>query len=278
MIWAGDPANNTANSGYAEFYGIENLNVNTWGTDGTLPITSQSATQSDCAVMDNTTIDFEDNKVGGGVASIFATLQNLERTIYEKARMSQMLPVDWVFVMTPNMWYEMVKIWPCEMAGDGCSTGVINANDGGSGMFNMTERERLLNTNTIRLNGRMYSVILDTGITETADAPTTGDFRSDIHFIPLTVRGIPATFIEYKDYSRFSERFQPIPTDSRMGWTDGGKFHMLTNFNNWCFNVMSKFENRLVFRAPNLAGRVTNVVVCPTSPIPDPTVAYTASV
>jgi len=273
-IWSGDPTNNSANGGYKEFFGLDRLNVNTWGSDATLPVTSQSGTQADCGdTLNNTTIDFASAKVGGGVTSLFATLQDLERTVYMKAQMAGMLPTDWVFVMRPNLWYEMVKIWPCEMAGDGCSVGQINANDGGSGLFNMQERQRLLNTRTITLNGRTYSVVLDTGITEEVDTPTAGDYRSSIHMIPLTVRGIPATFLEYKDYSQYQERFNPIPNDTRFGWTDMGKFHHITRFNNWCFDVLTKTEPRLIFRAPQLAGLVTNVVVCPTLPVPSPSVS-----
>ena len=278
-LWTGDPANNTAGGGYRENMGLLNLITDNWQDSAVLApyIESTGGTQAECINLNSDVKDF--NACIGAVdpvngRGIFNYLQELEDTLYNRAWRMGVLPVEWVIVMPSPHWNELVKAIPCEMVGDGCSgatfganlAGTVNVNDGGSGMFNMAMREQLKREMAITLNGRgPYRVVLDDAIPYAFDAPT-NSYTSSIFFIPLSVSGQLVTYLEHKDYSVIpNDRLAPIPgsqTDLR-GWSDAGRFHWIVQRNAWCFELWCKTEWRLIFHAPQLAGRIDRVMACP---------------
>lgn len=270
-LWTGTPAANTGQDLF--FWGLDALINDDYPASG-LPLTGYNDV-NDCSALNSDVKDFESTCIGAANATtglgIWGYVQELEDTIYRRAKLMGLLPLEAVWVMRPEHWYEFSKAVPCEMVGDGCSgatfagTTNVNVNDGGSGMFNLSMRQEMQDSMSIRVNGRLYRVILDDAIPAVRGAaPNTSQLTASIYFIPLRAAGNLVTWIDYLDYSFVNEVMQPIPMTRHMqGWTDQGRYHNIIQERLWCFEVTSKIEPRLVFRAPQLAGRIDNVIACP---------------
>jgi hypothetical protein len=263
-MWEGDPANNSAHDGYKEFYGLNSLVIGDYA-GSSLPLTG-STSVANCAALNSDVKVFTDYGSGvvGGDGSIFRVMQELEHTLFSRAQQMGLV-VDWRWVMPSVHWNEIVKVLPCEMAGDGCSGAVINANDGGNGLFNVAMREQMNRSMSVTLNGRTYPVILDDAITYTYDGANTA-YTADIFFLPFVVNGEPVLYLEHKDYSLVTQTLRPVSaanTNLMEGFSDGGRYLFKVQENSFCFEMQGKTEPRLIFRAPHLAGRIQNVEVRP---------------
>jgi len=274
MLWNGDTANNVG-TGYEEYFGLLRLITDTYGTDATLPVTAESGTQADCATLNSDLKDFGSNCVGGGVLSLYEYLYELEETLYMRAMYQGVEIRDAAWVMNPLLWSQITKHLPCEIAGDGCAVGQVNANDGGSGMFAQTMRNEMRSQRFLELNGRRWPVVFDNFIPYTSgQSPQT--YTSDIFFIPITVASggslVDVTKIEYKNYSEIEPALGPAnrSENDAKGWTDGGRYHFIITNTRRCFEIDGKVEPTLVFIAPHLAGRIQNVTVCPLQAKPEP--------
>lgn len=263
-VWEGDPANNTTNGGYKEFYGLNSLVIGDYA-GSSLPLTG-TTDASNCAALNSDVKDFTDYGDGivGGSGSIFQVMQELEHTLFMRAQQMG-LQVETAIVMPAVHWNEITKVLPCEMAGDGCSGATVNANDGGNGLFNVAMREEMRRSMRVTLNGRSYPVILDDAITYTYAAANTS-YTADIFFLPLTANGEPVLYLEHKNYALVSQTLRPVSRANMNlmeGFSDGGRYLFKVQENSFCFEVQGKTEPRLIFRAPHLAGRIQNVEVRP---------------
>jgi len=278
-LWNGDPLTYTRpTGGDGDFWGLNSLITDTWSTNANLPIEHTGA-QSTCAPLNSTVVDFGNNCLGDGVGNIYRTLNSVMAQVDFKATRDRNR-FDGVVVMGPNTWQEFHQYWHSKKALWGAPAGVQNVTDGLNGMQNAQAIEQLRQNPQIMLNGRMFPVVIDDGITETND---NGRITSSIKFVPLTVNGEEATWIEYKDYQysangNLRSRFEPIAnnylTDGRAGWTDDGKFRSLLKFLNECFVMRTKTKPRLIFRAPQYAWTVNNVDSCPDQVLAGPDVTY----
>lgn len=121
------------------------------------------------------------------------------------------------------------------------------------------------------------SVILDDCIMEENQADNAtipiGGFASDIYFVPFSARGgtLKTLYWQYFDYRKGT---LPAVGDARANvffWSDQGVFLWgIRPPNNWCIDVISKVEPRLILRTPQLAGRLQNVVYVPLQHTDDP--------
>jgi len=279
-LWNGDTANNVG-TGYEEFDGLLRLVTDTYGTDATLPVTAETGTQADCATLNSDLKDFNSNCVGGGQESLYEYLYELESTLHMRAVLQGVEIRNAAFVLNPLLWDQITKHLPCEIAGDGCAVGTVQANDGGSGMFARDMRDQMRGQQTLTLNGRTYPVVFDNFIPYTTgtDAGTGRPYyESDIFFIPITVASdgglVDVTRLEYKNYTEIGPQLGPAnraENDAR-GWTDGGRYHFIITNTRRCFEIDGKVEPTLVFIAPQLAGRIQNVRVCPLQAKPEPNI------
>lgn len=269
-VWSGDPANNVG-TGYKEFYGLLKLINGDYAASG-LPLTSLDANLADCGLLSSDIKNFASRCINDGdEPTIWEYLQEMENTLYMRAQALQLLPVQWGIFMISPLWNELVKVLPCQMVADGCamptdSAKVVNvqANDGGSGLFNLSMRQQMLNSMTLTINGRTYPVYLEDALPYTK---TTGPLKytSDIFFIPFTAGGEEVLYWEHIDYSELSQQFDGLPGSAMdaLGWTDNGRFHHAVTYERWCFEIQTKMEARLIFKAPQLAGRIQNVCASP---------------
>lgn len=269
QFWNGDPTNltqNTTNGGRKEFWGLLNLIANDYASKA-------GVTGTNCAALNSDVKDFGGPTavVGDGTANFYALLQELEDTLYQRAALMGLLPTEWVIVMHPVIWSQLVKYLPCEMMGDGCVRPGVSTNPNGTvfigpgdGMSQVFLRNQMMNSMTIEVNGRTHRVVLDHGLPIVADVtPTT--YTGSVLMIPMRVAGEPVLFWRHKDYSLIESQLAPIPgsqTDM-LGWSDGGRYHWVIENHRRCFVIDGKLEVGLVFTAPQLAGRIDNVTVSP---------------
>jgi hypothetical protein len=264
--WVGSPANNNLGGGYKEFPGLDNQ----------IAIGQVDAqTNTSCPSLDSDVKDFNYNDVCGTTLDIVEYMSMLEYFIYSLASDTGVQPVQWVWVMRPQLWYELTACWPCKYNTNRCLT----ANVGESvvrvdGRENITDRDNMRQAMTIDVNGRNYPVILDNCIDEASNQTTgnleAGQFASSIYFIPLSITGnFPVTYLEYLDY-RQAASDTALLRGREDFWTDRGIYSWAIENQKWCYELTVKTEMRIVLRTPQLAGRIDNVMYSPMQHLRDP--------
>ena len=261
-LYTGSPANNTAGGGHMEFYGLETL-VNDGYRDA---LTGIACPAADATVVDFGSLDIRDN-----ANAILRQITYTYRNLRFLARRAGLDPVQWTLVMPFGLFYDLTEIWPIAYNTTAASVvptgatlfvgseGQITARDAMRGdMYNYTGQY-------LMIDGQAVPVTIDDSIPETQDGVS---FTSDVYFIPLTVLGaIPVTYWETVNYDgpagpvEMARAF--APGDSYYT-TDGGRFlwHKKppTNF---CVQVISKMEPRLLLLTPYLSARIQNVKYIP---------------
>jgi len=199
------------------------------------------------------------------------------RILQGKARQQGLGPADIRLVMREPLFYAITEIWPCQYNSYRCTTNPTSVVAGFDTLQSIAMRDAMRMGQYLLIDGRQVPVILDDCIGEEnhADNGTipTGGFASDIYFVPFSARGgtIRTLYWEYYDYSK-----DVLPDISGVGgatyfWSDGGVFLWgLKPPDNWCLEVISKVEPRLILRTPQLAGRLTNVAYTPLQHVDDP--------
>lgn len=268
QVYTGNPANNTAGGGYEEFPGLDIL-------IGETKVDAKTGTP--CPTLRSIIMDYNYNQVtsshaGGVVNAVTYILRSLK---YNAQRMN-FGETKWALSMREGLFYELTAIWPCSYLTYRCSTGlvanqnieVVNAKDA------IDMRDQMRQGKYLVVDGETVPVITDDGIVEdtqtTSNRLVSGQFASDIYFIPLTVMGGTAvTFWEYFDYSGPNAAMDAISqlssfvTESTF-WSDGGRFLWGRKpMNNWCLQFLSKTEPRLILLTPHLAARLLNVAYTP---------------
>lgn len=280
QFWTGDPTNaalNTAGGGERQFWGMESLVADDYGTKTFVTGTNCASLNSDLKDFQNTCIGAANPNTGQG---LYGYMQELEDTLTQRASLYGYSNVEWVWVMSPTAWSAIVKYLPCEMLSGNCSVPLAGNNPLGpnvsidvSGMGIATVRQQLQQSMRIDVNGRTYMVILDDSIPVTRSAagvvPATHD--SDIYFLPLSVEGEPTLFWDVADYREVANALAPIPggLGGMHGWHDGGWFLSVVDHHLFCFTITTKVEAGLVFLSPHLAGRIQNVRSCNLQSKPD---------
>jgi hypothetical protein len=270
-VWTGDPANGDAggpNTRNSQFYGLLRLINGNYPASG-LPLEGAQASLANCSALNSVVFNAAGNCIGNGTFSTYAALQEMEQTLYQRAAGTGVLPVQWRIYMVSTIWDELVRNIACEMAADGCTvpggdpSKVLNMNDGGMALMNITAREQMRRSMTLTLNGRTYPVYLDDTMPYTkaaAVAPQTGfTYTSSIFFIPFTAAGgEQVLYWEHIDYSQIYGELGALAADAT-GWTDGGIYwHQISQERN-CIELQTQMSLRLIFKAPHLAGRIDNL-------------------
>jgi hypothetical protein len=269
QLWVGDPTNvavNTAGGGRKEFWGLNSLIDDNYDVALEKPFVTGTNTAS----LNSDVKTF--NNVIGGEESLYNYMQVLEDTLFQRASMNGLLPVEWVWVMHPTIWSELVKHLPCEMLTDSCGYSNVSFTiSADNGMGIQAIRQQMQNSMQISVNGRTNPVILDHSLPITTDNAGSPTYTSSIFLIPLRVAGEEVLFWTHRDYSLFDQVLSPIPGSADVGlrgWTDGGKYHFIVERSRRCFEVEGKTEIGLVFRAPWLAGRIDGVQANRLQPAP----------
>lgn len=265
QVYTGNPTNNSAGGGYAEFPGLDIL----IGTNKVDAITG-----TECPSLDSDIKDYAYQKVDaeGTSPGIVTVLTSMYRYLKWIATSTNLDPATWALSMRPALFWEITDIWACQYYSYRCST-FDGDNIDPQPMFDTGDaikmRDAMRNGEYLIIDGERIPVIIDSYIQEEMSGDNAkideGCFASDIYFVPLTIRGgRQVTFFHYFDYS--ASPMQSI-VDGRYTdyfWTDGGKYlwHKKPPVN-WCIQHIAKTEPRLILLTPQIAGRITDVQYCP---------------
>lgn len=267
-VYSGHPGNNSAGGGYKEFPGLDLLISRT---------KIDALTGAACPSLYSDVKDFSYRQVSDTNApDIVRTLTTMMYILERKAEQQDLAPVDFRIVMRGQLFWELTRFWPCQYNTDGCGT---TSDRGFDNMYleSIKLRDDMRSSRYLLINSRRYPVILDDCISEDNQADNAaipiGGFASDIYIVPFTARGgtIRTLYWEYYDYSK---DVLPAVRDARAGsffWTDRGVFLWgVKPPDNWCLEMISKVEPRLILRTPQLAGRLQNVSYVPLQHTDDP--------
>jgi hypothetical protein len=227
-------------------------------------------TNTACPAVDSDVKDFGLDQIGGSGRDIVEYLSMLEFYLRYNAVTMGLDPVTWVVVMRPELWFELTAVWPCAYNTTKCSNAMTGTNSRLviDGRENVAERDAMRNGLYIDINGNRYQVVLDTGVYEhnsTNNASLIpGQYASTIYFVPLTiVGGMPVTYREYVDYRQAQRDVAFTNGKLDAWWTDNGVFNWSITQEKWCFKLHVKTEQRVILRAPHLAGRIDGIAYSP---------------
>jgi hypothetical protein len=233
-------------------------------------------TSTTCPALDSDVKNFNWNDVCGTTLDIVEYLSMLHWYLQYNAETMGLDPVQWVLVMTPNLWYELSACWPCRYMTNRCTDFASNANvvsvNDGTGI-NM--RDRIRREMFLPVNGVEIPVVTDTGIYEYCGDPakscyssslTSGQYASSIYLVPLTILGgqMQVTYMEYLDYRKARMETNLLQGLQRFFWTDSGRFSWgIEDQKGWCFKLAARTRQRVVLRTPQLAGKIYRVRYTP---------------
>lgn len=260
QTWTGNPANNKAGGGAAQFVGFD------------LIITTGNKVDFDtgvlCPSMDADIKDFAYNLVNGTGLDIVNYVDSMYRFLSKLATDVGLDPVMWNIVMHPDLFDEICKVWPvryyqeflAQMNSIGAGQGFLNVEATNSATF----RDQMRNGSYLLIRGQQIPVLQDSTVayqtdTDNANIPQ-GQYASDIRFIPMTVLGgTPVTYWQYFDFGN-SQAQQLFALSGNQAWTtDAGMFAWAASHKNWCIKLQWAVQPRIVCRVPFLSGRIQNV-------------------
>lgn len=278
MIYTGTSANNTAGGGYMEFSGLETL-VGTGRVD--------AFTQTPCPSLDSYIVNFNFSSVEDNTWQLFVEIVEMVRFLEQLASSTGLNPVDFRFVMRLNLFNQIVDRWPCVYASFRCELNSLpnesNISINVDGNQQKADADAMRIGRYLKIDGKNYPVVIDdampmdTNTTLGNDFLLSGEFASDIYFLPFMVRsGIISTYLEWFDYDSQNGVLQAL-RDGRLTqevWTsDSGRFLWTFYRELWCVSWAAKIEPRLRLLTPHLAGRISNIKYAPhihaREPFPD---------
>lgn len=222
-----------------------------------------------CAAVDSVVLDFNYNEVDGSSPSIVQYLSEAVMHVEYLASATGMGPLELVICMRDQLWFELSAAWANAYNTAGAQAVSTGAQVFVDGRDMIAERDRMRNSGSIVINGKTYKVVPDTEIFEhnstNNGSLTGGQFAGSIYGVPLTVGGsIPATYIEYVDYSKTSLELASVNGLSPiMFWTDNGMFSWTESTDKWCRKYSLLARPRIVLRTPQFAFRIDHVKYVP---------------
>lgn len=253
VIYDGNPANTSGNTGYIEFNGFDRI-INTGYQDAFL---GQA-----CPAADSTIVNFGSSPITGNENQIVTDIVETYAYLRYLADRTGLSPVEWVLTMRYELFRQLSSIWPCVYMTYRCTFGqTTNATNFVDANMQVGMRDDMRNGSYLLVDGIKVPVVIDDTITESV--PAAGTFMSDIYFIPLTVRGgRPVTYMEYFDLNapggmrdvtqQMAPNFFEVIAGGRM-W-----LHRKPPTNE-CVQVRLGGKPRLIDEVPFLSARLTNV-------------------
>ena len=234
-----------------------------------------------CPALDSDVKNFglQDVEDMNSLRDIVGHLQALEAFLWHNAYTMGLTPVDFVLCLRPELWFILSAIWPCAYNTNKCSvmdTGLIDAVPQIDAADMTGIRDAMRQGMFIDINGRRYPVVIDSGIYEgtntTKAGVPAGCYSSSIFLLPLRAAGLTTLYMEHIDY-RAAQPDVALMRGKAPFWTDGGMYYWAMEDEKWCIKLSVKTEMRVILRTPHLAGRIDDILYCPTqhfrSPYPD---------
>lgn len=265
LLWNGNPANNAGS--YQEYNGFQ-LIVNTGKFD--------AYTQQYCTALDSFLMNMNYNAFTTDGALAVRTW--FHRMVNQFMIRANRAGLDWDsavmdIVMTPNLWDCVARVYAC--AGlDLCSVSGARNQVMANADQAQNRYEQYLSNMQLPIDGRMYPVVLDSQIPETAGQAN--GICSDIYFITREISGRTITYGNFQDfnktYGRTRNEMVSMFGSDDIAITDAGRYAIVRQNERGCFDVQAYLKPRIVAEMPQLLGRIRNVCCSVTSePFPDVT-------
>lgn len=263
IVYTGSPALNTASDGAMQWIGLETL-VNAGNKVdylGTL-----------CPSMDSDIKQFGFDLVNGTGRSIVNYIDTMYGYLKYNSLRYGLDPTTWKIAMRPELFDEIVKVWPVEQHLWALDR-IANFTNGRVMIDASTAtqaRDDMLRGRWLPIRGDRVEIIVDDSIPEdnvtTNGALAAGQYASDIYFLPFTVLGgIPVFWWETFNFNNGNIQAVLAAMGSKEAvWTtDGGRFLFWTKRTETCITMCWRMEPRIILRTPYLAGRIQDVAYQP---------------
>lgn len=254
-IYTANPANTSGSEGYIEWRGLDML-INTGYRD--------AITGALCPAADSRVVSFGNALVTADTA---VTVNLITELYADRKRLADRLGLDvkWAIAMSYGLFRALTQIWPCAYLTYRCAP--INGAAGNQVTYDGAEAIRLRDdmrktgSEYLLIDGEKVEVVVDDAIAETI--PSNGVFQGDMYFVPLTVNGEPATFIDYFNFNGpegAASIISILGAQNEYKISPDGRFlfHYLPA-QYWCKQVAVVAWKRLILRAPFLAARLTGM-------------------
>lgn len=234
-----------------------------------------------CSAADSDVKSFGGSVIGGS-KDIIQYIEQCDRYVMWNASRQGLGVPSYIIAMNPNLYQALCQVVPIQkyqqvgILMNNLTNGraIVNLND----VYN--EKNAMLATPALPVNGRIIPVVLDDTIAETSTIPGgVPTYASTIYGIPLTVMGgYPVTFWEYWNHDNLQSRAIQQRATGLTWTTDGGMFRWTSDFSKGCLKLNVSFKPRLRMRTPQLAWRIDNVAAQPLQHLRDwdPTSSYFA--
>lgn len=256
VFYTGNPANTAGSEGYIEFNGLDRL-VATGYRDSSSGQLCPAADSYVSTALAGLTVQSNGATV---VNQIVEGYRVRIKYLAEQLR----LTVAGAFVMRYGLFRALTSIWPCVYDTYRCVTAAPG--DNATVFVDGREQERMRQEMRagmfLLIDDERVPVIIDDSIPESI---INGSAQSDLYFVPLTVNGEPATYLDYFDF-RGPEGAQTIISEmgpagaASYAVSPDGRFlfHFLPP-TYWCTQVAVVTYKRLILRAPFLAAKWTDM-------------------
>jgi len=265
QTYAGNPANSSTSQNYQQIEGFD-LQINQGNHKDVF-------SQNVCTALDSYLDDFGSSIVSSGSngQSFYSRMDMMVRSCWWNAQRQGLLPCTWKFVVHPNLFDEIVKVWPVyEYTEALTAIGAFN-----NGRVTIDGKETVDLRNAMRqgsylpIRGVPYEVIQDDTITETNvtnnNKLSAGQYASGIYFMPYRVLGeMPISYIQPFNWENgimddVVQQGGLLHTFT----TDGGIFRWYVYYNGPCVQWDTVTRFRVRTHMPQLAGRLQNVGYAP---------------
>jgi len=224
-----------------------------------------------CPALDSDVKNFGYDLVCGDNRDIVEYMSSMMWYLNDIAERTGLAPVKWIIAMRPGLWHELSACWPCRYNTYRCSvrdTSSIDAVPSIDAADMTAVRDAMRNGMYIDIEGVRYPVITDTGIHEMNPADNAnilpGQYASSIYAVPISIQGgFQTTYLEYVDYRQAQPDVSLLKGMEEFFWTDNGFYSWALEQIKWCYKLAAKTEDRVVLRAPHLAGRIDAVKYSP---------------
>lgn len=259
MMWPGNPVNNSAGGGYAEFKGLDLL-VNTGYVDVWTGVTCNAA-DSEVKAFNRQLLC---NASNTNVWTIYQYMVSMYRTIQYRAMTglgSPINPMDMVWVSAPEIIDCIVDCLACTYYP--CVTG--------AGLHVDTElvidaaraaefRDRMYAGQVFHIDGVDIPWIKDPFVTKETGLRFGDETCADLFLLTRRHGPMELTFGEYQDMNQApDETMFGRPTNGNLFTTDGGRFLGVVEWLKWCTQASLLLKPRVITLAPWLNGRLTDV-------------------
>lgn len=254
QIWIGNPANNIGDA-YRELTSFSIL-VQTGHRD--------VITNTLCPSVDSDVKEFNYQSIDAAGGALVEALTYMYRFVRDLALRTGVTPVRWVFCMRGSTFYELSAVYPCAYLTYRCTFDSEAARLLVDGAEQVRMRDEMRRGSYLMVDGERIEVVEDDGIpietsTTNANVPE-GSVSSDIYLIPMSILGGRAvTYLEHMDYTNPSIT-SAINAMEAGAFVVEGPWISTQKRRNWCIQIQTKIEPRLILRTPWLAGRLQHVI------------------